>query len=100
MRQRRFKSGIECAKYSLDYETPIGSSFDIRQGLLSMLLQASIESSLTYCKKLTEDDLGGSDVDWRDSDAILTAFLDDPQMMQSWSRLVRSKLRRWINRPY
>ena len=43
--------------------------------------------ALKYCESLSEDDLGGDYIEWKDSDEIISAFLDTG-MFQKWMEMV------------
>lgn len=78
--------GIKSDQFELKAECSL-QSFDKRAELLGILLQSVIEVSVKYCEGISEDNLGGDYIEWRDHDEIVSAFLDS-QMFSKWAEMV------------
>ncbi len=78
--------GIRSDEFELKAECSL-QSFDKRAELLGTLLQSVIEVSIKYCEGLSEDDLGDHYIDWKDTDEIVSVFLDT-QMFSTWAEKV------------
>lgn len=62
-------------------------SFNKRAELMLVLITSAVEMTLKYCEELSEDELGGDYVDWKDQDEIVSAFLDTG-LFSKWAEKV------------
>ncbi len=77
---------IRTDKFSLDAQCSI-PAFHKRGELVTTLVTSAIETTLKYCEALSEDELGDHYIDWKDTDEIVSAFLDTG-MFQKWMEKV------------
>jgi hypothetical protein len=85
--------GIKSNNVELKVESFL-QSFDKRTELLAQLLQSATEVSIKYCEGLSENDLGGDYIEWKDRDEIVSVFLDT-QMFSKWAEMVAIDLGRY-----
>ena len=81
---------IRTDEYELKAQCSI-PSFSKRSELVTTLMSSAIETTIKYCEALSEDDLGASHIDWKQSDEIVSAFLDEG-LFQKWADMVARDL--------